>query len=56
MRTSKTLSICPRCAYSEYQELRADGWAEYRGGFLAGFATMAAFAGAIVMALFGVFG
>lgn len=56
MTTTKTMSICPRCAYDECLELKADAWAEYRGGFLAGFATMGAFAGAIVMALFGAFG
>lgn len=56
MIKSKTLGICPRCAYSEYQELRADGWAEYRGGFLHGFLTMSGFTAALLAVLFGAFG
>lgn len=56
MTTSKSMSISPRCAYDQFQEYREDAWAQYRGGFLHGFATMAAFSVAIVAALAGMFG
>lgn len=56
MTANNPLSVCPRCAYDECLELKADAWSEWRGGFLAGFLTMAAFAVAILAALFGVGG
>lgn len=56
MTTTKSLGICPRCAYDEFREYRDDVWAAFRGGFALGFMTMAGFTAAILATLAGAFG
>lgn len=56
MTTTKTLVICPRCAYDKSLLYTRDEEATFRWGFLAGFAVAAAFAAAMLMVLSGVIG